>query len=134
MEENEVLENTSETESSNNTESSNESTETNNNAESTNDTENSGESDETGEATTGDTGDNGGGSTGNIYVTCKCPEFKYHFFDKFLEQTYSVEVVNEEPNIMTKPLADYTPTEGLLLIIVVILLIRLIFDYGRRLF
>lgn len=38
----------------------------------------------------------------------------------------------KEPGIMEKRLEDYTVTEGLLLLILSVLVIRMLFDYGRR--
>lgn len=48
-----------------------------------------------------------------------------------IEQTEAL-TVKEEYTIMDKPLTEYTPTEGLLLLILFVLLFRMIFDYGRR--
>lgn len=48
-----------------------------------------------------------------------------------IEQTETL-TVKEEYTIMDKPLTEYTPTEGLLLLILFVLLFRMIFDYVRR--
>ena len=48
-----------------------------------------------------------------------------------IEQTETL-TVKEEYTIMDKPVTEYTPTEGLLLLILFVLLFRTIFDYGRR--
>lgn len=43
-------------------------------------------------------------------------------------------LIEKEPGIMEKRLEDYTVTEGLLLLILIVLVLNLAFNYGRRLF
>lgn len=56
-------------------------------------------------------------------------EFDYDFFKNMIYETTSAD---KEQSIMEKPLTEYTPTEGLLLIIVLILLLRIVWDYSRK--
>lgn len=67
-------------------------------------------------------------------VVCSCEPFvlDYDFFSQFKEHEYEVHIVNEEQSIMEKPLADYTPTEGLLVLIFILLLINIIMQYSRK--
>lgn len=43
-------------------------------------------------------------------------------------------LIEKDPGIMEKRLEDYTVTEGLLLLILIVLVLNLVFNYGRRLF
>lgn len=102
---------------------------------------------ETGEET--DTGEEGDGTVTNVTIVRPPVQITYQ---ADTEASYHVIVENEpdmpvpvvitetlaetehEPGIMEKRLEDYTVTEGLLLCILIVLILRMIFDYGRRLF
>lgn len=102
---------------------------------------------ETGEET--DTGEEGDGTVTNVTIVRPPVQITYQ---ADTEASYHVTVENEpdmpvpvvitetlvetehEPGIMEKRLEDYTVTEGLLLCILLVLILRMIFDYGRRLF
>lgn len=110
------------------------------------------ETDEAAERTDVDTGDgdetgeDGGGNVTNVTIVRPPMQQITYYADEDAE--YHVTVENDEdapvpviivesvkePGIMEKRFEDYTVTEGLLLCILIVLLLYIVLDYGRRLF
>ncbi len=106
---------------------------------------------DTGDGDTEETGEDENGSITNITIVRPPAQIAYNMTAD-TDATYHVTVENEpdapvpvviaetlveterEPGIMEKRLEDYSVTEGLLLCILIVLILRMILDYGRRLF